>query len=161
MDFVKRGILLGFVTKLGSGSGGVSIGRNLNQSSTLPIVTIGVVGTLQMVFTNSIMIIHMNMIIDRPSVNSMVVGGYKNVNAMNPRGGYQKPFVVTTQIFDQINGHYVRPNRVALKYLDLKKYVDLDAHVKMFNFVVKANVETSEDYIINAFGYMLKNMASN
>jgi len=95
MDFVKRGILLGFVTKLGSGSGGVSIGRNLNQSSTLPIVTIGVVGTLQMVFTNSIMIIHMNMIIDRPSVNSMVVGGYKNVNAMNPRGGYQKPFVVT------------------------------------------------------------------
>jgi hypothetical protein len=161
MDFVKRGILLGFATKLGSGFGGVSIGRNLNQSSTLPIVTIGVVGTLQMVFTNSIMTTHMNMIIDRPSVNSMVVGGYKNLNAMNPRGGYQKPFVVTTQIFDQRNGHYVRPNRVALKYFDLKKYVDLDAHVKMFNFVVKANVETSEDYIINAFGYMLKNMASD
>jgi hypothetical protein len=91
----------------------------------------------------------------------MVVGGYKNVNAMNPRRGYQKPFVVTTQIFDQINGHYVRPNRVALKYLDFKKYVDLDAHVRMFNFVVKANVETFEDYIINMFGYMLKNMASD
>jgi len=89
----------------------------------------------------------------------MAVGGYKSVNAMNPRRGYQKPFVVTTQINDHRNGHYVRPNRVALKYLDFKKYVDLDAHVKVFNFVVKANVETSEDYIINAFGYMLKNMA--
>jgi len=55
------GILLGFATKLGSGFGGVSIGRNLNRSSTLPIITIGVVGTLQMVFTNSIMTTHMNM----------------------------------------------------------------------------------------------------
>ncbi len=161
MDFVKTGILLGFATKLGSGFGGVSIGRNLNRSSTLPIRIIGVVGTLQMVLTNSIMTTHMNMTTDRPSENSMAVGRYKSVNAMNPRGGYQKPFVVTTQIFDHKNGHYVRPNRVALKYLDLKKYVDLDVHVKVFNFVVKANVETSEDYIINAFGYMLKNMASD
>jgi hypothetical protein len=31
---------------------------------------------------------------------------------------------------------------VALKYLDLKKDVDLDVHVRMFNFVVKANAKT-------------------
>jgi hypothetical protein len=30
MDVVKRGILIGFVAKLGSGSGGVLTGRNLN-----------------------------------------------------------------------------------------------------------------------------------
>ncbi len=161
MDFVKRGILLGFATKLGDGFDGVLIGRNLNRSSTLPKITIGVVGTLQMVFTNSIMTTHMNMTTDRPSMNSMVVGGYKSANAMNPRRGYQKPFVVTTQNFDHRNGHYVRPNRVALKYLDLKKYVDIDAHVKVFNFVVKVNVETYDDCIINAFGYMLRNMASD
>ncbi len=30
MDFVKRGVLLGFTTKLGSGLGGTSTWRNLN-----------------------------------------------------------------------------------------------------------------------------------
>jgi hypothetical protein len=30
MDVVKRGILIGFLAKLGSGSGGVLTGRNLN-----------------------------------------------------------------------------------------------------------------------------------
>jgi hypothetical protein len=30
MDFIKRGILLGFATKLGSGLGGVSVRRNLS-----------------------------------------------------------------------------------------------------------------------------------
>jgi hypothetical protein len=32
---------------------------------------------------------------------------------------------------------------VALKYLEFKKYVDLDAHVRMFNFAVKASAEVS------------------
>ncbi len=30
MDFVKRGVLLGFVAKLGSGLGAIAVGRNLN-----------------------------------------------------------------------------------------------------------------------------------
>jgi hypothetical protein len=30
-------------------------------------------------------------------MNSMVVGRYINANATNPRGQYQKPFVVTAQ----------------------------------------------------------------
>ncbi len=45
MDVVKRGVLIGFETKLGSGSGGILIGRKLSGSSTLP-TTIGIVGTL-------------------------------------------------------------------------------------------------------------------
>jgi hypothetical protein len=44
MDVVKRGVLIGFVTKLGSGSGGILIGRKLSGSSALP-TTIGIVGT--------------------------------------------------------------------------------------------------------------------
>jgi hypothetical protein len=47
---------------------------------------------------------------------------------------------------------------VALKYLDFKKDVDLDAHVKVLNFVVKTNVETFEKYIINVFIYMLRDI---
>jgi hypothetical protein len=37
----------------------------------------------------------------------------------------------------------VRPNMVALKYPNFKKDVDLDAHVKVFNYIVKANAKTS------------------
>jgi len=50
---------------------------------------------------------------------------------------------------------------VALKYHDFKKFVDPYGHVKMFNSVMKANVETFEKYIINLFNYMLKNTTSN
>jgi hypothetical protein len=49
IDVIRRGILIGFVAKLGSELGGVLKGRNLSQSSTLPTTTIGVVGTPQMV----------------------------------------------------------------------------------------------------------------
>jgi hypothetical protein len=47
---------------------------------------------------------------------------------------------------------------MSLKYLDFKKNVDPNAHVRVFNSVVKINAETSEEYIINAFGYMLKDI---
>jgi hypothetical protein len=50
---------------------------------------------------------------------------------------------------------------VVLKYPDFKKDIDLNAHVKMFNFVVKANVETFKEYIINVFSYMLRDMTSD
>jgi hypothetical protein len=49
---------------------------------------------------------------------------------------------------------------VALKYLDVKKDVDPNAYVRVFNFVVKANVETSEEYIINVFSYTQKDTTS-
>jgi hypothetical protein len=94
-------------------------------------------------------------------MSSMVVGGCRNVDVVDSRGGYWEPVVVITPIFDHKDGHYVRPNRVTFKYLDFKKDVDPNVHVRVFNYVVKANVETFEKYIINAFSYMLRNTASN
>jgi hypothetical protein len=44
---------------------------------------------------------------------------------------------------------------VAVKYIDFKKNVDPDVHLRMFNFVIKENAKTSKEYIINAFSYML------
>jgi len=57
---VTRGVLIRFTTKLNSKSGGILARRNLNWNTTLPTITIGVVGTPQMVFTNPIMITHVN-----------------------------------------------------------------------------------------------------
>ncbi len=51
-------------------------------------------GTPQMVFTNLIMTTDVNRIVNQQSMGSMIVGGYKYIDATNPRGGYQKPFVV-------------------------------------------------------------------
>ncbi len=48
-----------------------------------------------------------------------------------------------------------------MKYLDYKKYADLDAYVKVFYVVIRANGETFKEYIINAFNYTLKEMASD
>ncbi len=50
---------------------------------------------------------------------------------------------------------------VAFKYLDSKKKTDPNVHVRMFNYARKANAETSKEYIINAFSYMLRNTTSN
>jgi hypothetical protein len=74
----------------------------------------------------------------------MVAGRYKSLDVANPRGGYRKPFVVTTQIFYHRDGHSIRPNKVVLKYPDFKKDVDLNVRVKMFNSTIKENEETSE-----------------
>jgi hypothetical protein len=94
-------------------------------------------------------------------MSSMATRNYKSADAVNPRGGYQKPFVVTAPILVHGDGHYVKPNMVALKYPDFKKDVDPDVHVIVFNYIVKANARTSKKYIINMFSYTLKNMASN
>ncbi len=111
-----------------------------------------------MVCTNPRMTTHVHMTIDRPLMSSIDVGRYKNRNVTNPIGGYREPYVVSAQIPNHKDGHSVRPNKVAFKYLDFKKDIDPNAHVKMFNYVVKANVKTSEKYIINAFSNMLKDI---
>jgi len=80
---VTRGVLIRSTTKLGNKLSGILAKRNLNRNTTLPIITIGVVGTPQMVFTNPIMIIHVNRNLSQPLMSSMVVGGYKNVDATN------------------------------------------------------------------------------
>jgi len=101
---------------------GWSLGKKeLSGSSTLPTTTIGVVGTSQMVFTNLIMTTRVNRIVDQPPMSSMAIKRYKSANAMNLRRGYRKPYVVSAPILDLRDGHYVRPNKVALKYLDFKK----------------------------------------
>jgi hypothetical protein len=86
-NVVRGGILIGFVTNLGLGLGRISTRRNLNWSSGLAI-TIGVVGTPHMVFTNSIMITHVNKIAYQPLMNSMAIGRYINTNAKIPRRRY-------------------------------------------------------------------------
>jgi hypothetical protein len=65
--------------------GRVSIRRILSRSSGLPVVSIGVVGTPHMVFTNLIMIIHVNGTIDITSISSIATGRYRSTNAKNPR----------------------------------------------------------------------------
>ncbi len=86
---VTRGVLIGSITKLDNKLSGISTKKNLNRNTTLPIITIGVVGTPQMVFTNPIMIIHVNRNLSQPPMSSMVVGGYKNVDATNSGWRYQ------------------------------------------------------------------------
>ncbi len=96
-------------------------------------------------------------------MSSLVVRGYENTNAGNLRGGYREPFIITAGIIDNKNGCFVRLNKVTLKYLDFKKDVDVDVdvHVRVFNFTMKANAQTFEKYIINAFSYTLRDITSN
>jgi hypothetical protein len=89
-------------------------------------------------------------------MSSMVVGGCKSVDDVYSRRGYREPVVIAPPIIDHKYGHYVKPNKVALKYLDFKKDVDPIVHVRMFNYVIKVNAKTFEKYIINAFSYMLR-----
>ncbi len=53
------------------------------------------------------------------------------------------------------------PYQLVLKYLDYKKDLDLDVCVRVFYETVRTNGETSMEYIINAFNYTLKEMASD
>jgi hypothetical protein len=79
---VRRGVLIRFATNLGSRSSGVLTGRNLSQSLALPVATTRVVGILQMVFTNLIMVTHGNRTTNQPLMNSMVVKGCKSVSCI-------------------------------------------------------------------------------
>jgi len=100
IDVVRRGELIESVIKLGSRSNGVLAVRNLSQSLALPTIINGVVGTLQMVFTNLIMTIHVNKTTDRPLMSSMAIGRYKSANVTNQRGGYQEPSIIIVPILD-------------------------------------------------------------
>ncbi len=88
INVIKREVLIGSIAKLGSGSSGVLVVRNLSQSSTLLAATTRVVGILQMVFINPITTIHVNKIADRPLMNSMAIGGCRSVDVVHLRRGY-------------------------------------------------------------------------
>jgi hypothetical protein len=70
------------------------------------------------------------------------------------------PFTGVVGITKIKNNHSNRLNKVLLKYPNYKKDVNLNAHIKMFNFAMKVNGKTSREYIINAFRYMLKDTTS-
>jgi hypothetical protein len=70
-------------------------------------------------------------------MSSIATRGYKSIDVENLRGGYWKSFIIIAKILDHRNGHFVRPNKVVFKYLDFKKDVNPDVHVRLFNFVVK------------------------
>jgi hypothetical protein len=55
----------------------------------------------------------------------------------------------------------MKSNKIAVKYLNFKKNVDPNAHVRMFNFIMKAKIETFEEYVIDVFSYMLRDTTSN
>jgi hypothetical protein len=143
IDVVRREVLIGFPTKLGSGLGGVLVIRNLSRSLALPTTTTRVVGIPQMVFTNPITIIHVNRIANRPLMNSMATKRCRSVDVVHSKGGYREPIVITIPILDHRNGHYVKSNKVTFKYPDFKKDVYLDVHVRVFNSEVKENANTS------------------
>ncbi len=161
MDVVRRGIFTWYVAKLGNGSDGVSTRRKLNGSLALPTTTTRVVGTPQKVFANLIMTTNVNRIVDQPPMNSMTVEGYRNANVMNPKGGYREPSTIITPIPDRRNGHYIWPNKVALKYPDFKKGCWSICSCQGVQFCSKKNAKTFEEYITNAFSYMLRDTTSN
>jgi hypothetical protein len=161
MNVARRGGVIGFAVNLGRGLGGFLMGKSLSRSLRLSTTNARFFGTPQMLFTNPIIIIHVHKTIDEPPMSSIAIGGYRNTYAENPKGEYQGPSIMTHGIFNYRNGHFVRPNKVAFKYPDFKKIVDLNVHVKVFNYAVKVDAETSENYIINAFNYMLRDKASN
>jgi hypothetical protein len=134
---VERGVVIGFATNLGRGSNGFLAGKNLSRNLGLPMANTIVVGTPHMVLTNPIIITHA-----KPLMSSIVIKGYKSTNAQNSEERNHEPLVITHGILDHINGHFVKTNKVALKYPDFKKNADPNAHVKMFNYEVKVNVET-------------------
>jgi hypothetical protein len=88
IDVVKKEVLIGSIAKLGSGSSGVLIVRNLNRSLTLPTIIIRVLGILQLVFTNLIMNTHVNRTANQPLMCSMVVGRYRNADVVHKKRGY-------------------------------------------------------------------------
>jgi hypothetical protein len=85
-DVVRKGMVIRYAINVSHGSSEFSTGGNLNKSSKLPIVSIGVFGTPQMVFTNPIMTIHVHKTTSRPSMNSIATKGYKSMDAENPKG---------------------------------------------------------------------------
>jgi hypothetical protein len=90
-------------------------------------------------------------------MNSMAIGGYKSADFMHLRGGYQKPFASLHQFLITKMAIMLGQTR----YLDFKKDVDPNVHVRMFNFAIKTNIEIYEEYIINMFSYTLRGTSSN
>jgi hypothetical protein len=64
-----------------------------------------------MVSINPIMTTHVHKIINKSLMSLITVGGYKNIDVKNPKGGYQKLSVITQGILDHKKGHSIRSNK--------------------------------------------------
>ncbi len=71
-NVIKGGVSTGFAPNLGHESGKIFAENNLIRSLGIPITTTGVLGPPKIVFTNSIMIIHVNKIANQPSITIIV-----------------------------------------------------------------------------------------
>jgi len=58
-------------------------------------------------------------------------------------------------------GSVAKPYRSTLKYPYYKKNTNPNAHVRIFEAIVRANRKTSKEYIVNVFNYILKEMILN
>jgi hypothetical protein len=89
MNVDRKGIVIEPTTNLGKGSGKFSIGMSLNRSLGLPTMNTRVAETSQMVYTNPIMITHVYKTTYQPSMNSLVVRGYRIIDVEDPKRGHQ------------------------------------------------------------------------
>ncbi len=78
-----------------------------------------------MMFTNPIMTTRVHKTIDQPLMSSIAIRGYRSTDAKDPKGGHQEPSIIIQGISNHKNGHFVRPNKIALKYHDYKKKMTL------------------------------------
>jgi hypothetical protein len=88
MNVARRGVVIGSIVNLSHGLSEFSMGRNLSRSLELPTGITRVFGTLQMVFTNPIMTIHVHKTIDQPPMNSKAARRYRSKNGKDPKRGY-------------------------------------------------------------------------
>jgi hypothetical protein len=56
---------------------------------------------------------------------------------------------------------YLKPFRQALNYLEYEKKSNPNAHVQIFEAIIKANGEMINEKIVNIFNFTLKDNASN
>ncbi len=65
---------------------------------------------------------------------------------------------IGSMVNPNIGGSVTKPHQSIFKYLKYNKDAYLDYHVRIFHVVVRANGETYEKYVINAFSYTLRKM---
>ncbi len=86
----------------------------------------------------------MNNTTNQPLMSSTTAGGHISIDTRNLGRGYQKPYVISTRITNNKNGHSMRRNIVIFKYPDFKKYDYPNVHVGVFNFAMKTIAKTSK-----------------
>jgi hypothetical protein len=77
----------------------------------------------------------------------------------NPGGHSLKPLSGATTTSMQPVVPYFKPFRRPLDYHEYKKYLNLDAHVRVFKVTITTNDEMIDEEIVNLFNFTLKDNA--